>query len=103
MLDYLLGNAVSGNRLERIRWLLAHGADVRSVNFYTGRRLHTEALLQGYMEDCAAAVAEFLLAQGVDPLLKNEDGATAAEFAEKWGLDAAADLLRSPRLATPSS
>jgi ankyrin repeat protein len=46
-------------------------------------------------EDCAAAVAEFLLAQGVDPLLKNGDGATAAEFAAVWGPDAVADLLRS--------
>jgi uncharacterized protein len=54
MLDYLLGNAVSGNRLERVEWLLAHGANARNENFYTRRRLHTEALLLGYMEaaDC---------------------------------------------------
>jgi ankyrin repeat protein len=281
MLDYLLGNAVSGNRLGRIQWLLAHGANARSVNFYTRRRLHTEALLQGYMEaadclvrhgalpeglqghgafqaacmrldrdtakilveqhpdylldpapfmqaathdllevaallldlgmspdvhdphnhrplhtaagsgsvrvaalliergaeidpretrhngiplgwalhaqkrqtldllgrlsrdmrtlvrmgnierlrelvarepelakfaddhgsllfwlpedeDCAVAVAEFLLAQGVDPLLESKDGVTAAEFAEKWGLDAVVDLLRSSIPTEPS-
>jgi ankyrin repeat protein len=54
MLDYLLGNAVSSNRLERIQWLLVHGANARGVNHYTGRGLHTEALLQGYMDtaDC---------------------------------------------------
>ena len=277
MLDYLLSSAVSGSRLERMRWLLAHGADARSVNPSTGRRLHTEALLHGdgeaaallalygaapedlqghdafqaacmrldrdtarrlaggqpahlldpapllYAaahdlldvaglllelgmspdvhdagnhrplhtaagsgsarvaallvahgaeidpretrhhgiplswalhaqkhqtldllgplsrdlrtlvrmgnverlrelftrepqlaafvddhgsllfwlpedEDCAAAVAEFLLAQGVDPALENKDGVTAAEFAQAWGLDAVADMLRLHRL-----
>ena len=49
-------------------------------------------------EDCAAAVAEFLLSQGVDPALENEDGVTAAEFAQAWGLDTVADMLRSHRL-----
>jgi ankyrin repeat protein len=274
MLDYLLGNAVGGNCLRRIHWLLAHGASARCESYYTRRTLHTEALLQGYMEaadclvrhgalpeqlqghdafqaacmrldrdtaklmaeqhpdhlldpaplmhaarhdlfevaellldlgmspdvhdaknhcplhtaagsgsvrvaalliergaeidpretphnrvplgyalhaqkrqtldllgrlsrdlrtlvrmgnierlqelfarepqlarfvdqhgsllfwlpedeDCAAAVAEFLLAQGVDPLVKNKEGATATEFAEKWGLDAVVDMLSS--------
>jgi hypothetical protein len=281
MLDYLLGNAVGGNRLRRIHWLLAHGASARRESYYTRRTLHTEALLQGYMEaadclvrhgalpeqleghdafqaacmrldrdtaklmaeqhpdhlldpaplmhaarhdlfevaellldlgmspdvhdaknhrplhtaagsgsvrvaallierdaeidprenphnriplgyalhaqkrqtldllgrlsrdlrtlvrmgnierlrelfarepelakfvddhgsllfwlpedeDCAAAVTEFLLAQGVDPLLRNKDGSTAAECAEKWGLDAVADLLRSGIPTEPS-
>jgi ankyrin repeat protein len=46
-------------------------------------------------EDCAAEVTEFLLAQGIDPLLKNRDGSTAAECAERQGLVAAPELLRS--------
>jgi uncharacterized protein len=53
-------------------------------------------------EDSAAAVTEFLLAQGVDPSLKNREGATAAECAEKRGLDAATDLLRSSIVAAGS-
>jgi ankyrin repeat protein len=54
-------------------------------------------------EDRAAVVTEFLLAHGVDPLLRNEDGATAAECAEKWGLDAVVDLLRSSKGSPPTA
>ena len=43
----------------------------------------------------AVQVAEFLLESGVDPLVKNSEGLTAAESADKQGLDAVADLLSS--------
>lgn len=44
-------------------------------------------------EDRAFEVAELLLANGVDPRAVGEDGTTAAEYAQKLGLDAVADLL----------
>jgi ankyrin repeat protein len=53
MLNYLLGNAVSRNDLNRARWLLNHGADPTTKHFYSKRNLHTEALLLGYTEMAA--------------------------------------------------
>ena len=44
-------------------------------------------------EDRAFEVAELLLANGADPRVVNEDGITAAEHAQKQGLEAVADLL----------
>lgn len=47
-LDYLLGNAVDRNHLRRAEWLLAHGANPRAPHAYTGRNLHTSAVLHGH-------------------------------------------------------
>lgn len=47
-LDYLLGNAVDRNHVRRVEWLLAHGADPRTMHAYTKRNLHTTALLHGH-------------------------------------------------------
>jgi ankyrin repeat protein len=44
-------------------------------------------------EERALEVAELLLAHGADPRVTDKDGTTAAEQAEKQGLDAVADLL----------
>ena len=44
-------------------------------------------------EDRAFEIAELLLANGADPRATSEDGTTAAEHAQKQGLDAVADLL----------
>jgi hypothetical protein len=44
-------------------------------------------------EDRAFEIAELLLAYGADPRALSEDGTTAAEHAQKQGLDAVADLL----------
>lgn len=45
-LSYLLGNAVP-KHIERIRWLLDHGADARGVNAYTGKPVVNHAALAG--------------------------------------------------------
>jgi ankyrin repeat protein len=50
MLNYLLGNAVSRNDMNRARWLLTHGADPAAKHFYSKRSVHTEAVMLGYME-----------------------------------------------------
>jgi ankyrin repeat protein len=50
MLDYLLGNAVSRNHLQRARWLLERGAHATAPHFYSKRNLHTEAVLGGNTE-----------------------------------------------------
>jgi uncharacterized protein len=49
-LDYLLGNAASANHLQRVEWLLAHGADPNSLHAYSKRPQREEALIQGYQE-----------------------------------------------------
>lgn len=69
ILGYLLGNAVNANQLARAAWLLAHGADARSRNFYSGRLHHAEALLRGHAE-----MAELLVRHGaeVQPLEDRE-------------------------------
>jgi hypothetical protein len=50
MLDYLLGNAVSRNHLQRTRWLLERGARATALHSYSERNLHTEARLGGFTE-----------------------------------------------------
>jgi ankyrin repeat protein len=58
MLDYLIGNAVSRNHLQRTRWLLEHGAHATAQHSYSQRNLHTEALLGGFT-DLARLLVEF--------------------------------------------
>ena len=52
-LDYLLGNAVGQNHLERAQWLLARGADVNATNGYTKRPVHVMAQLSGFADMAA--------------------------------------------------
>jgi len=61
-LDYLLGNAVTANHLQRTRWLLAHGADPNSLHAYSRRPQREEALIQGYEE-----MADLLARHGATP------------------------------------
>lgn len=58
-LDYLLGNAAHRNHVNRVVWLLAHGANPQAKHAYTKRNLHTTALLHGH-----APVAELLANAG---------------------------------------
>jgi ankyrin repeat protein len=57
-----MGNAVDRNHVKRVAWLLAHGANPRTVHGYTKRNLHTCALLQGH-----SAIAELLAKAGAQP------------------------------------
>jgi uncharacterized protein len=52
-------------------------------------------------EDRAFEVAQLLLANGADPRVTSPDDTTAAEYAEKQGLDAVADLLATAAGARP--
>lgn len=74
MLDYLLGNAVSRNHLQRVRWLLSHGARATALHSYTKRNLHTEALLGGFTE-----IATLLAEHGANR--EQLDGAQAFQAA----------------------
>jgi hypothetical protein len=78
-----------GGYIERLRELTA--ADPSFLKLSTGTLLF--CLPPG--DERALRVAEFLLEHGVDPLVKNEAGLTAAENADRAGLDAVADLLSS--------
>lgn len=55
-LDYLLGNAVP-HHPERIRWLLAHGADARGIHFYSREPVIKHAILAG-REDVVALLMQ---------------------------------------------
>jgi len=63
-LDYLLGNAVGQNHLERAEWLLARGASADTPHFYTGQPVHVLAQLSGYLE-----VAGLLERHGAQPVV----------------------------------
>lgn len=52
-LDYLLGNAVQRGHVARTAWLLAHGANAQALHAYSGRPVHTEALMAGFREGVA--------------------------------------------------
>jgi uncharacterized protein len=58
-IDFMLSLAVSRNHLRRAEWLLAHGANANGVHADSGRRLRSEALMNGY-----DAMAGLLLRQG---------------------------------------
>lgn len=86
-LDYLLGNAVAQNHLERAQWLLARGADANTVNGYSKRPVEIMARLSGFGQ-----MSAFLQRHGaiVTPL-KGLDAFRAAVLAHD--ADAARTLL----------
>jgi len=91
-LDYLLGNAVGQNHLERAQWLLERGADPAGRSFYSGQPLDALARLSGFGE-----MADLLERRGARP--------TALTGAEAFQAACmAADRARAERLlaADPS-
>jgi uncharacterized protein len=48
-LNYLLGNAVSYNHLQRAEWLLTHGANPNAMHAYSRRPVREEALVYGHV------------------------------------------------------
>lgn len=74
MLDYLLGNAVGQNHLERARWLLERGADPDAPHAYTRQPVHAVAQTSGLL-----AMAELLERHGGRPAsLEGVDALKAA-------------------------
>jgi ankyrin repeat protein len=49
-LDYLLGNAVGQNQIERAEWLLERGADPNAPSIYSGQPLLVGAKLSGFLD-----------------------------------------------------
>ncbi len=62
-LDYLLGNAVGQNHLERAEWVLARGADANAPNAYSKRPVHVTAQLSGFGD-----MAALLERHGAEPV-----------------------------------
>ena len=60
--DYLLGNAVDRNHLERAEWLLNHGAGPNGRNAYSDRPHHQVAQYKGFV-----AMADLLERHGARP------------------------------------
>lgn len=74
ILDYLLGNAVGQNHIDRARWLLDHGADPNTTHAYTRSSLHKLAQLSGFRDMIA-----LLESHGVAPArLSGLEGLIAA-------------------------
>ncbi|MDX2182796.1 MAG: ankyrin repeat domain-containing protein [Gemmatimonadaceae bacterium] len=88
-LNYLLGNAVTNRHHRRAAWLLAHGADARTVHSYSGRAVHTEARLAGdramltLLEAHGAAAEPLGPAQSLDALLMAGDLEAARELVRR--------------------
>lgn len=49
-LNYLLGNAVANNHVQRAAWLLEHGADANTLHAYSAQPVHTHARLAGFSD-----------------------------------------------------
>lgn len=96
-LDYLLGNAVGQNHVQRTAWLLEHGADPGTSHWQTGGSLLALAELSGFHE-----IAELLGGHGaVLPRLNSAEALIAAcmrqDRARAHALVAAKpDLIRDP-------
>ncbi len=97
MLDYLLGNAVGQNHLERAGWLLERGADPDTSHAYTHQPVHALAQTSGYLR-----MAALLERHGGRPaplagsdafraaVLRHDEAAATAQAA------AAPELVRDP-------
>ena len=73
-LDYLLGNAVGQNHLDRAQWLLARGADANAPHAYSKRPVHAMAQLSGFLD-----MAALLERHGATPVrLSGHDAFRAA-------------------------
>jgi len=97
IVDYLLGNAVGQDHVERARWLLDHGADVHTTHAYSKESLHKLAQLSGFH-----AMTALLEAHGAVPValsgleallaatMRHDESALRAILAER------PDLIRDP-------
>jgi len=61
-LNYQLSTAADSNRIERVKMLLAAGANPNCLNTYNGRSVHTNALLTGH-----ESIAQLLFESGATP------------------------------------
>lgn len=79
--------AIHGGRIEAVRYLLAHGAQV-NLRDVIGC---TALMCAAHCGDCGAVQA--LLAAGADPEARNKDGLAAYDVAKNAGCTEAANLL----------
>ena len=83
-------NLVHTGQVQRLRGLLAsEPALAKEV-----RNGWTALMVLPDDEARAVEIAELLLAHGADPAVRNEEGLSAAEYADKRALTEAARLLR---------
>ncbi|GEM_PF-2228384 len=98
--SFLLYEAVSDNNLSLIKEMLKRGADINSRGYNDYTLLHT-AVANGYVE-----TTEFLLENGADSGLKDGNGLTPLQLAQKMekdGFDMTAVIRLLPLKAVTSS
>src|SRR5262245_58031418 len=81
----------SSGQVERLRELLSAQPELAKVG------AESNSLLMWLPDDESGAIqiVKLLIAHGADPTIRNKEGLTAADCAEKRGLYAAAEMLRS--------
>lgn len=92
-LDYLLGNAVGYNHLQRAEWLLGHGADPNGKSAYSRREHHAQAQLAGF-----ADMAALLVRYGAKRVALSGDAAFIAAAMRRDFEEVRAMVRRSPKL-----
>ena len=96
-LDYLLGNAVGQNQIERAQWLLERGADPNAPSIYSGRPPLVEARLSGFLGMVALLEARGAKAPAMTGLHAFQAACMAADRGEAEAL-----LGSDPSLITQS-
>lgn len=92
-LNYLLGNAVSNNHLQRATWLLAHGAEATTRHAYSQRPVHSVARLAGFGEMVA-----LLSRHGAQPETLSDDEAFVAAVTSGDEAEVRARVAADPQM-----
>jgi ankyrin repeat protein len=98
-LNYLLGNAVANNHVQRATWLLEHGASARTLHSYAGHPVHTAARLAGFtammrlLEQHGAEAETLPPAHALMAALVAEDFETARALMARDGTLATSGML----------
>jgi ankyrin repeat protein len=97
-LDYLLGNAVGQNQIERAEWLLERGADPNALSLYNGQPTLVLAKLSGFLEMVALLERHGAKAPPMTGVHAFQAACLAGDRAEAERLLAAApSLIKQPQ------
>jgi ankyrin repeat protein len=98
ILDYLLGQAVVRGHIERVRLLLAHGADAKGQDSYEHRPHYENAVINGHPEIAALLVQQGATATVLGPADQLRGATLRGDEAEVRRL-----LVEHPEFATDAA